>query len=876
MNPTIELDDAAFVNLGRHFERVVEIHGDRVAVQTQSGPISYAELNTRANRIAHAVLAATGGKPERAALLFDQGADAIAAMLGVLKAGSAFVHLDASNPAAKLREICQSCEPVTVFTDTGHWEKAGALAAGQCKVADVRTLHETSATGNPELAVPPDATAYVFYTSGSTGNPKGVCQTQRNLFHFIRVYSRSLNISPDDRLSLLYSLGFSASNMDVFSALLTGAALYPYDIKKHGTADLADWVDRSGISVLHAVPTVYRHLCNSLAEGRRLASVRGIDLGGEAVQRRDVDFLKKHFPPGCILLNHLAATEASVIAQHQVDPERDYAADVLPVGTAAEGVTLRVVDADGNKLGEGETGEIQVCSRYVSPGYWRMPELNARVFRDDANAPGGRVYLSGDLGRIDENGELHFLGRKDHRVKIRGHSVDTSEVESAIRRCLPTLSDTSVVARRPDESSPARLAAFLVPGGGGAVDLADLRRSLASVLASYMIPAEFIVMDRLPENASGKIDRKTLAALDLREQQPAHDYQTPVTDAEAKLAGLIAEILKIKQVGRTDDFFLLGGDSLRATALHTRVEAAFSTRIPLHKLFAATGLQGMAASIERSLENQGSPGYSHAEKIIPLNSSGSQTPLFLTHGVKGQAFVSPHFLSILGDDQPVHAFQASGLVRPEKRHWSIGEMARQYIAGMREIQPDGPYLIGSICAGCMVALEIAGQLRAAGERVGPLLMIDPPVDPPGERSWLRRIRRDFTDRLKRRFNEEKYNRKLEKDFKLHQDKGRIPLDTSDKEALKIACRVAFDFRLALNDYRMRPYSGDVYLLGSSGRLSRGSGKLRRKLTGRVEIFDVGERHRDIHEVGNTLFGRQLKASMDGAQTAIGNMVDSAR
>ncbi|BDS08381.1 hypothetical protein NT6N_34210 [Oceaniferula spumae] len=862
MKPAVTLDEALFTNIGEHFDQVVENNADRVAIESESGRLSYRDFNARANQVAHAVLAETEGRAERVALLFDQGADAIIAMFGVLKAGSAFVHLDASNPVSKLEEIRQSATPVIILTDSEHLEKAGRVADGKATVMDVTSLPETFSTENPEVDIPPDATAYIFFTSGSTGNPKGVCQTQRNLFHFIRVYSGSLSVSADDRLSLLYSLGFSASNMDVFSALLTGAALHPYDIKKFGTAGLADWIDSSEISILHAVPTVFRHLCNSLADGRKLRSVKGIDLGGEAVQRRDVEFFNAHFESDCTMINHLAATEASVIAQYKIDTSAEYSEDLLPVGYAADGVELRVVDSEGNRLEDGETGEIQVCSAYVSPGYWKMPELNEKIFRDDPSVPGGRMYLSGDLGYVGKDGKFYFLGRKDHRVKIRGYSVDTSEVESAIRKCLPDLKDASVVARKLGESNPTQLAAFLVSEDSSAIDLQVLRENLSEVVATYMIPAEFIFLDSLPENASGKVDRKALAALDLREQQSEAAYVAPETETEKKLAKLICQILKIDQVGRNDDFFLLGGDSLRATALHTQVEAEFSTRIPLHILFKDTRVHGMSANIERSHEEKGSADFSHTAKIIPLNESGDETPLYLTHGVKGQAFVSPHFLSILGPNQPVYAFQASGLNRPDKRHWTIQEMAEQYIEGMREIQPHGPYLIGSICAGCMVALEIADQLRAAGEAVAPILMIDPPIDPPGERSWLRRVRRDLTDRFKRKFSEEKYNKKLEKDFKLHQDKGRIPLDTSDKEALKIACRVAFDFRLALNDYRMKPYDGEVYLLGSRSRLSRGGGKLREKLTGTVEIFDVGERHRDIHEVNNDLFGQQLRAAMD--------------
>ncbi|WP_435893704.1 thioesterase domain-containing protein [Oceaniferula spumae] len=253
--------------------------------------------------------------------------------------------------------------------------------------------------------------------------------------------------------------------------------------------------------------------------------------------------------------------------------------------------------------------------------------------------------------------------------------------------------------------------------------------------------------------------------------------------------------------------------------------------------------------------------YSQSEKVIALNVDGGNVPIFLIHGVKGQAYISPHFIQILGEDQPVYAFQASGLQRPKKRHCTIEEMASQYIAAMRKVRTRGPYVIGAIAIGSVVAIEMAQQLTAHGEDVAPLLLIDPPVAPPGERSWFRRVRRGVVDRIRRKFSEEKLNRQLENDFRRISAAERIALDMTNQEAVEIACRVAYDFRLALNDYQLKPFTGDVFLLGSRGRLSKG-GRLRAKLKGKVEIFDIGETHDEIHDVNNDRFAQQLRISVD--------------
>ena len=858
------LNEPGFTDIASLFEHTAEHFAERPAIRSEDAEITYNHLNREANRVAHAILQETSGTPQRIALLFEQGIDPIAAMFGVLKAGCAFVPLDASNPAEKLIEICNSCKPALILTGKNPPVAAQEIAGSRTPVVEISQLPATLPETNPERSTDIDSLAYIFYTSGSTGKPKGVCQSQRNLFHFVRTYSNTLSISSRDHLSLLYSLGFSASNMDVFSALLNGATLYPYNIRKRGTAALATWLDQSEISILHTVPTVFRHLLAALDDSHSFQTVRGIDLGGETVFRSDIDLFKKHFTKECILINHLAATEASVIAQHQVDPSREYATEMLPVGQAADGVHIDIVGSNGEPAAPGQPGELIIRSPYVSTGYWKLPELTRKAFAKNEQESHHSAYRSADLGYRAENGEIYFLGRKDSRVKIRGYSVDTDEVEAAIRTCS-SIQDTAVVARQTQPDRPLQLTAFFVDKPQSPVSPDDLRRQLARSVADYMIPAEFIRMDALPLTESGKIDRKSLAQLDRSENRPEQARPTPQTDTEHLIAALYSKILSIDPVGRHDDFFMLGGNSLQATEFHTLLEAAVSRQIPLKLFLENSTVSGLASVIDS--QNREPHPTSGNTLLLPLRKNGTNPTLYMLHGLNGQAFVSPDFLKILGESQPVYAFQATGLETILNRQYRIEEAARLYVDEIRNVQPVGPYFIGAICSGGLIAIEMARLLRSTGETVAPLMLIDPPGNPPGDRPWLKRIERDIMLQIKFNFSRKHRERQIAT-VNRQMSRGRIQVDTSNQDVLKEALQTQLHLGRALGAYRVPVYAGPVLILGSRDRLSGKTGSLMKKLTGKVQVFDVADSHYKIHDVGNERFEAALRQCLEIIQRSL--------
>ena len=853
-------------SISARFEEVATIYPDKTAVRGPDGPITYRRLNLRANRIANALCRVTGETPLRIASLFDQGTDALASHLAILKTGHAFVPLDSADPEARLQSIVEDCMPAAIVTDRKHAGMAARLGRKALPVVVVTDLDAGVSETNPGLAVPADALACLFYTSGSTGQPKGVRQNHRNLLHYVSCYGKTLGIGEHDRLSLLYSLSFSASNMDVFGGLLNGATVCMYDTRSLGASGIAPWIEKENITVFHTVPTVFRHVLKNKERRRKFSSVRVVDLGGETVYSADVELHRRSFPPECPLINHLAATEISVIAQCRIDHRFSWNGDTLPVGIPAPETRIRIVQENGEESPVGEVGELVVHSPFLSPGYWRRPELNVRAFRPDPGRRGWGMYFSGDFGFLDSEGRLHFLGRKDCRVKIRGHSVDPGEVESSLR-LVPWIRNAAVIARREGEEADIRLVAFLESAGGEPDHPhSRLRRFLQKRISGYMIPSRFVFVRKLPVTSTGKIDRRALAGIEWK--QSGFEGDAGLQDESDELTRTVArhfrKVLNRPGIGNID-FFLLG-DSLKAATLHLRLEEALGIRIPMTRLFENPTIEGMVACIAELLRSPEKREQDCPDVLLPVRTTGTRPILFLVHGKKGLAFVSPRFLNLLGEDQPVYSFRASGLNRNRMKSNSVEEMAAEYVRAVRSVQPNGPYFIGSICIGSTVAVEMARHLAANGEKVGPLLLIDPPLWYPAYRPLWKKSLRIVRERMKKLKYPLVADTSFARSLKKRKAQGRIGVDVEDMRSVRKAATASYDFTLALFRYRLRSYRGPVFLLQNSGRVGKAKEAgfrtdLDRWLTGPVRTWRVKGPHRELHDAHNEEFALQLRECM---------------
>jgi amino acid adenylation domain-containing protein len=838
--------------IGSRFAAIAARLPGKVALAGDGSSVSYQELDRAATNIAHQVATIGAERQGFVCLLFRSKVAAVKAMLGAGRCGRAYISLDAADPDERLRFIVGDAAPIAVLTEQALVERARSLVSPRCEIIDTTATVSTRA-GVPLPPVSPDATAYVVYTSGSTGAPKGVCQTQRNLLFFVDAYVKALEVTEADRLSLLFSLSFGASNLNIFAGLLSGCTVCAYDMGRDGIPKLADWLDREKISVLHTVPTVFRALMGGLGEGRMLASLRAIDLAGEALFDSDAELFRLHTDPRCILVNQLGATEASIIAQYRVErPAAPPSGRIVPVGGSPAGVRVFIRREDGGQAQPNEVGEIVVCSAHLSPGYWRRPDLNASAFSGDASHPDSRCYLSRDLGRIDEAGNLHFLGRRGSRVKVRGQSVDLTEVEAALCAC-PAVRKAAVVASGAEAGRESdRLVAYLVLEAGAERKPLAIRGELAKLLPSYMLPSAFVFVDAMPLTSSGKIDRRALSA--MQPEQDQREFDPPRDDVEETVAEVFGELLKQPSVGRDDDFFLLGGDSLSVVELQTRLRDAFGLTLP--DFYDDTTVSGIAASIRVS-RAQSSASLRSLPILVPLRREGGRTPLFLIHGRLGQAFVSPHFLALLGDDQPVWAFQARGLDGLHEPHSTIEAMAADYLHEMRAQHPRGPYFIGALCVGAFVANVMARSLREMGESVLPLLLFDPP-DRPFEMNSRQVSEAGLLRRLRSK-----------------QAAGRIAPRLDDPVYSNASVRTALAFEHAVRVHKPLPYDGPAVILSSRMRM-RSFGPLGLKVlfTGEIEHLEVPGAHKQIIDVRNEVFTAHLKRFMSRIHaTASGSAVE---
>lgn len=806
------------------------------AIEMDGHRLNYAELARMAASIMAQLDACANAGRGIVAILAEDRVSAVAAMLGVAGSGHAYVSLDPSDPEERLRFILEDSKPFALLVDAALAGRADELAHDRIAVLHLDRITDEAVAATGKRPVSPDDLLYLFYTSGSTGHPKGVRQSHRNLLFFVDAYARTLGIEAADRLSLLYTLSFSAANMDIYGALLNGATLCPYDMRRDGVPGLADWLRRSRITVLHAVPTVLRELTHTLDPDSCFPDIRAVDLGGETLFAEDVSRFRPHVDADCRIVNHLAATEASVIAQFVVPAELDGMTGALPAGRSPTGLEVRIVRDDGSEAAVDESGFIVVDSPCVSPGYWRRPELDAAAFADLPERPGWRRYQGGDLGRIDGNGNLHFIGRDSTRIKLRGQSVDLAEVEAALLAC-EGVKNAVVVTRGAPGQEVDRLIACVVMSPVARRDPVQLRRQLVRKLPHYMLPGGYVFRESLPTAATGKVDRRALSGINLDEALYRPDYEEPVDKLERAVAALFSRVLKYAPVGRLDDFFLLGGDSLSLVELQLLARENFGHDLPA--LLEDATVAGIAGRLRK---HQAQDGGAHS-RLVALRSTGSAPVLYLVHGRLGQAYVSPHFVSLLGDDQPLYAIQACGLDGLEAPHKTVQAMALDYVKAVVEKQPEGPYFIGALCAGGYIAMEMARLLRASGAEVLPLLLFDPP--PPRFRLFAKRFKeRQYLKRLKRR-----------------QDGGRIHANLDDSRYAAAAVRVAHAFELAIGRLQWQPYRGDVFVLASRQRLTPqywGDPAKRRKIFANSPVWlPVADSHGDVLDPHNEEFARHL-------------------
>ncbi|MGE0449172.1 MAG: AMP-binding protein [Vicinamibacterales bacterium] len=875
------------------FEAVARAQPDRLALTGNGRRWTYDELNRQANRLAHAVRDRTTPGPGRVACLVDQSPEMIVAALAVLKAGKTCVAIHPGLPPHARAAVQQHAGAALLLTTVGLAADARATTTDALDVLCIDDPGRAEPDANPSPTSTSDDLALILYTSGSTGEPKGVAWSHRKLLHRVWLSTQYEAFTPDDRQSLLTHCYFAGPQADVYGALMQGAALCVFDVKVHGLAAFGGWLDAEGITLLRAPAALLRQFMAGLDERRTFPHVRAVSVGG-AVTPADVQQWKRHFPAPARLFLRFAISETAVVTVAPIDHDTAIDSASSLAGMPVPDKTLTIVDDEGRDVEQGTEGELVVTSTYLADGYWDGPSKTARAFPADPQQPGQCSFRTGDRGRLLPDGRFEFLGRRDDQVKIRGFRVELREVEAELRQD-EAVSEAAVLAVRTDDQ--ARLAAFVVPPVGVTCDAAALRARLSERLPDWKVPAQLHVVDALPMTLSGKVDRQRLVErarhLETDRARTLGSDDAGLDPFERAIAQQWRRILRSGPVARTDDFFLSGGDSLQATMLHLEVERIAGRRIPLELLFRTPTLGAMARAAQDL--DQASP-VSQAAAVdaalpavlVPFRRTGTQTPLFLVHGRMGRAVVRPEFLEILGADQPVYGLQAAGLDRTKMPQNTVPLMAQQYVDAIRAVQPTGPYFLGAACAGGIVVAEMANQLRAEGEVVGPLLLFDPPAFPLGDRARWRRRLLEGRARLQKRFPSSRWNTAA---ALLRRRGAARQGQLAEREALEAAVWVAMDFRLAVLKHHGWSYDGPVLLLRSERRLRRegpgtGRGTFTEHLTGSVQRFEAGLTHNEVVRGSSALAAQQIRhaarvarealAALSGRAPAAGLPVDASR
>lgn len=705
------------------FEAQAEKTPDGIAAVFEQETISYCELNARANQLAR-YLKGLGVGPEKLAGIFvERSLSMLIGLLGILKAGGTYVPLDPMFPKERLTFMLADAGVSVLVTQESLANELQLPAEVQAVCLDEGWPEIAKESGDnlPEKAGP-EHSAYVIYTSGSTGVPKGVEITHRALVNFLCSMRDEPGIAADDVLLAVTTLSFDIAGLELYVPLIAGARVV---IASHAVAAdgirLRELLESSKATIMQATPITWRML---LAAGWQGTPGLKVLCGGEAFPG---DLVEPLLLRSAEVWNMYGPTETTIWSTVYRIGSKEAP---LLIGRPIANTSIYILDDHMMPVPIGVIGELYIGGDGLARGYLNRPELTAQRFISysfKANHQ-ERLYKTGDLARYCHDGNIECLGRSDFQVKIRGYRIELGEIETVLQK-HPSVHST-VVAARDAGGGDKRLVAYLICEPAEEQPSAQELRELARVtLPAYMIPSDYVFLDRFPLTPNGKIDRKALPAEDAGDQADVSDvYVPPRNEIESIIASVWQSLLHVKRVGIHDDFFDLGGHSLLAVQLFSRLEKIFHKQLPLATLFEAQTVEKLAAILTCQ---DWKPSWS---SLVPIQPGGSKPLFFCVHGAGGNILLYRDLARHMGADQPFYGLQAKGLDGRQPLNTSIEAMAADYVQEIRELQPSGPYYLGGYCLGGAIAFEMARQLVQQGQTVSLVAMFDT------QRQWITNLK----------------------------------------------------------------------------------------------------------------------------------------
>jgi len=688
------------------------------AIIFEQQQLTYAELNQRANRVAHHLRRYGIGPETAVAIAIEPSIEMLVGVWGIIKAGGYYVPLDLNYPANRLAFILADSQPTLILTEQKHRHHA-LWQTQQCPVIaldEAWPLIAAEPDSEPFTSVCADHAVYCLYTSGSTGQPKGTIITHRNLVNHNLAMIPLYDLKPEMRFMQFFSLSFDASAEDIFPTLLSGATLV---CQRHPTqrsfAEILDLCHKEQLTTLHFPAAWWHQFVDSLTDENRsqLASVRVVAVGGELPQAAALQRWQQMTQAGSTFLNVYGPTETTItVTVKQI--VGDLPEERISIGRPLANTQVYVLDNYLERVPVGVVGELCIGGLNLARGYLNRPGLTADRYIPNPFAAGERLYRTGDLVSFLPNGEIEFIGRIDHQVKLRGFRIELDEIEVALYQNKAVAQAVLQVIETPHGP---KLVAWVVPLPDDELNTQLLREFLATRLPAYMIPEAFVILDTLPLTSNGKVDRTSLPQPSFTPVSGSALEGQAHTEIQRRLVDIWRRILEHEQVGIHDNFFALGGHSLLVARLHHEIRHYFDTALTLRDMFLHPTIAELAHLLERDAAAEA------WSCLIPLQTANGDKRLFCLHPDYGTHFVFEPVAKHLGPWLQVHGVIAQGLQPEQKPLPTITAMAESYRQEIQALQPKGPYYLCGYSFGGLVGFELAHQLLAQGEQVK-LIVLD--------------------------------------------------------------------------------------------------------------------------------------------------------